>query len=224
MDVQILKAFLILTTDICRRYEIANLRKFMDMDKLGDCITVHLKSKNTALMNTVLTKFEMDRILKGYPPFYRRVFTTTGGITLEHPITNTDLIGRGAWVLAVGMTLSNGPIPSLHNMHRVTYRKNEAYSQGTLVMSAFRMIRHTLIQLQGYETTKHMKAGLVGSRDETIFAKQAIACVDLMLTSDYAQQQWVLKTQQIENSVLFESLVGECPCTYKCLGNDPHSS
>jgi len=224
MDMHTLKAFLILTTDICRTCEVANLRSLMDIQKSGDCITVHLKPRNTALLTNVLTKFDIGQILEGYPPFYRRVFTTAGGITLEHPITNTDLVGRGAWVLAVGMTLSNGSIPSLHNMHRVTHEKHEAYWQGTLVMSAFRMIRRTLTQLQEYEATKNMVSGAVGPLEETIFARQAIACVDLMMTSDYAQQEWVLKTRQIENSALFKSLIGECPCTHKCLGNDLHSS
>jgi hypothetical protein len=120
------------------------MQSLLEVKRFGQIATIHLKAAPSAPMGTKLTKFEMERMIEGYPPFYRRVFETTGNITLDHPITRTDHIGRGAWVLAVGMTNTNGAIPTMYNMQQVAHEQPYAFWRGTHVMSAFKMIQVTL--------------------------------------------------------------------------------
>jgi hypothetical protein len=150
-DVHALKAYLMLSSEICHKCETPDIITLLEIENFGGISTVHLKATVSVPMNPNLTKFEIDRFIEGYPPFYRSTLETIGGVPLNHPIEGTDDLEKGAWVLAVGMTTTNGPISAVYNMQRVTHEKPEAYWKGTLVMRAFKMIGLTLSQLKTYE-------------------------------------------------------------------------
>ena len=50
-----------------------------------------------------LTKHELERMLVGWPPWYRQSFQTRSGITVPFPIASNSDIPRAAWILAVGL-------------------------------------------------------------------------------------------------------------------------
>ncbi|KAH7364793.1 hypothetical protein BKA65DRAFT_144572 [Rhexocercosporidium sp. MPI-PUGE-AT-0058] len=184
--------------------------------------TLHLTRNSLIPINMSLTKYEVDRLVEGYPPFYRSTVTTTGAVKLTHPITKASHIGRGSWVLAVGMTTMNGHICSVHNMQRIVKRKAEAEWKGTLVMNAFKMIGRALNQLKDYEGTQgpHNRAGPAGG----LWSTAAISCFEMILSAEYSYYPWSLKQQEIERSPLFESIVGQYPCSSSCLGEAFHSA
>jgi hypothetical protein len=220
-DVHTLKAYLMLTSEICHKCETPDLATLLEIRTFDGISTVHLKATVPVPINPKLTKFEIDRFIEGYPPFYRSTFETTRGVSLNHPIEGTDDFGKGAWVLAVGMTTTNGPICAVHNMQRVTHEKPEAYWKGTLVMTAFKMIRHTLSEMAKYEEEQgpHPRPSL----SKTPWSVEAIYCYDKIIDPEFSAQPKALKYQQIEESALFKYVIGDCPCTSKCLGKEPHS-
>ena len=219
-DAQTLIAFLLLTVKTCRTCDTADMESILDIKAYGDIVTVHLESHPMAPANTNLTKFEIERMIDGYPPFYRSTFSVHnfGVVTdFKSPISNThhENISRGAWVLAVGLSVSDGPTPSLYNMKQLHQKNTDEYWKGTLVMSAFEMIGYTLNELKGYVARRIDVSG--GS------CEQALKCYNLMMRPDWSLKPWVLKVQEIESQALFGSLIGDCPCTRTCLGQDPHS-
>jgi hypothetical protein len=220
-DIHTLKAYIMLTSEICRKCETPDLATLLEIQTFDGISTVHLKATVPVPINPKLTKLEIDRFIEGYPPFYRSTLETTGGVSLNHPIEGTDDFGKGAWVLAVGMTTTNGPISAVYNMQRVTQEKPEAYWKGTLVMTAFKMIGHTLFQLKTYEEKQgpHPRP----SPSKTSWSADAIYCYDKIMDPEFSAQPKALKFQQIEESALFKDVVGECPCTYKCIGQEAHS-
>ena len=50
-----------------------------------------------------LTKHELERMLVGWPPWYRQSFQTRSGITVPFPIASNSDIPRAGWILAVGL-------------------------------------------------------------------------------------------------------------------------
>jgi hypothetical protein len=221
-DLQTLKAFIMLTAKICHTCESADPATLLEAQRIGDIFTVHLRATGPVPFNTALTRDDIDRFIEGYPPFYRSCFTTTGGITINYPtIPGPSYMGWGAWILAVGMATTNGPICSIHNMKRVTHEKPEAYWKGTLVMDAFVAIGRTLSQLELFEDSRGPHPQSNPSKHS--WAKDAVACFNMIMNEKYSSQPWVLKTQQIEQENLFKSVVGECPCSHKCIGTGAHS-
>jgi hypothetical protein len=220
-DVQTLKAYLLLTTDVCRTCETVDTVTLLEIQRSHGVITIHLPLSGPVPINPRLTKFEIDRIIEGYPPFYRENITTTGGVKVPFPTTNTDHVGRGAWVLSVGMTTSSGPTPSLYNMQRVSHERPNAYWRGTLVLTAFHMIGRTLTQLKAYEDSQGDHPRLNPSKHP--WSQDALTCFHIIMNSEYSSQPWPLKKEQVEGSELFKSLMGGCPCYHKCIGDSNHS-
>lgn len=222
IDVHTLEAFVVLTAGGLHASEPPNLARLLEMKSIGGIYTVHLKLDELVPINTTLIKNEIDRFIQGYPPFYRTTVTTTGGLVLNHPIAKAGHLGCGAWVLAVGMTISNGPTCLVHNMRRVTHEKPDAYWRGTAVMAAFQMFGRTLQKLKEYEETHgpHPRPG--PGRD--LWTTAAISCYDRMMTSEYSAYPWTWKKPLTERSPLFESVVGECPCIQGCIGNAAHAT
>lgn len=220
-DIQTLKAFLLLTMDVCRTCETVDTVALLEIQRFRGLITIHLPVSNPVPINPTLTKFEIDRIIEGYPPFYRENITTTGGVTLPFPTTNTDHVGRGSWVLSVGMTTSSGPTPSLYNMQRVSHEKPDAYWRGTLVLTAFHMIGRTLMQLKVYEDSQggHLRS----NPTKHAWSQDALTCFNMIMAPGYSSQPWALKKEQVEGSDLFKSVMGDCPCYRKCIGESNHS-
>jgi hypothetical protein len=50
-----------------------------------------------------LTKHELERMLDGYPPWYRNTFVTRGRVKLPFPISSLSDVSRGGWIVAVGL-------------------------------------------------------------------------------------------------------------------------
>lgn len=220
-DIQTLKAFLLLTADICQTCETMDAANLLKIQNLGGLVTIHLPTSGPMPSNAQFTKFEIDRIIEGFPPFYRAHFTTTGGITLPFPITNTNHIQRGAWVLSVGMTISSGPTPCLYNMQRISHEKMEVYWKGTHVLTSFHMIGRTLAQLEVYEDSQggHLRS----NPTKHLWCQDALTCFRMIMTSQYSSQPWALKKEQIETSDLFKSVMGDCPCYHTCIDRSEHS-
>jgi hypothetical protein len=220
-DVHTLKAYLMLTSEICHKCETPDLATLLEIQTIDGISTVHLKATVPIPINPKLSKFEIDRFIEGYPPFYRSALETTGGVSLSHPIEGTDDFGKGAWVLAVGLTTTNGPICALHNMQQVPHEKAGASWKGTLVMTAFKMIRHTLSEIAKYEEKQgpHPRP----SPSKTSWSAEAICCYDKIMDPEFSAQPKALKYQQIEESSLFKYVIGDCPCTSRCIGKESHS-
>ncbi|KAH9205123.1 hypothetical protein DL95DRAFT_417699 [Leptodontidium sp. 2 PMI_412] len=144
IDVQTLKVLLILTAEGNRTLETPDVTKSLDIRKIRGIQTVHLKTHGYRSINMSLTKQEVDRFVEGYPPFYSTIIKTTGGIYLEHPLNDSGKIGRGSWVLAVGMSTANGPVCTIHNMQTISSEKAEAGWEGLRGNSR---AAHTLVPL-----------------------------------------------------------------------------
>ncbi|KIM38520.1 hypothetical protein M413DRAFT_447749 [Hebeloma cylindrosporum] len=56
-----------------------------------------------------LTILEIDRLLRGYPPFYREVLSCNG-MRVPSPIRTDRDVSRGGWVIGAGLSFTN-PIP-----------------------------------------------------------------------------------------------------------------
>ncbi|KAG4434296.1 hypothetical protein IFR05_010209 [Cadophora sp. M221] len=222
IDVQTLKALIILTTEGTHTLETPDVTNSLDIRKVKGIQTVHLKPHSYRSINSSLTKQEVDRFIEGYPPFYRTIVKIIGGLYLDHPLNYSGEIGRGPWVLAVGMSTANGPVCSLHNMQNISSEKAEAGWEGTLVMAAFKMIARTLSQLKDYEEIRGPHARTGPARG--MWSTAAISCFEAIRSPEYILYLWSLKQQQIERSPLFESVVGECPCSYSCIRQSPHSA
>jgi len=224
-DVQTLKAFLILTADSCRSCERIDMETSLRVKQFDSTVTIRLPGPAAKTEATTASKYEVERMIEGYPPFYRSAFTTTGRIDLKHPIQDTDDMRRGAWVFAVGMSFSHNPVPSLHNMQQITEEKVDAPWKATEVFRACRMVGNTLSRLRDLEGRKpwhHRHPGLV--TDCLIkWTDHALHCYRVIMSVEYSLETWDVKTRRIEESHLFEPLVGACPCTSTCLGNKPHA-
>ncbi|KAH7400358.1 hypothetical protein BKA64DRAFT_480547 [Cadophora sp. MPI-SDFR-AT-0126] len=222
-DVHTLKALMMLAAKVCNDCDdkpdaVAQLR----VKNIGGLYTVHLNSAPSLPTSNGLTKEEMDLIIEGSQPFYRTTILTTGNLTLDFPMPNSTYSGRGAWILAVGMTTKIGPICSIYNMQRVTHEKTEAFWKGTLVMNAFKMIGRTLSQLGDFE-----RDNLPNPRrgpNKGLWSEAARTCFRTIMSTEYSYWPWSLKKQWIEQSALFESVVGQCPCTRSCIGDAEHSA
>lgn len=224
-DVQTLKAFLILTADSCHSCERIDIETSLRVKQFDSIVTIRLPGPTAKTEPTAASKFELDRMIEGYPPFYRSTFTTTDGIDLNHPIQNTNDMRRGAWVFAVGMSFSHDPVPSLHNMQQVTEEKVDASWKGTEVFRACKMVGDTLSRLKDLEGRKpwrHRHPGLL-TDCPLKWTDHALDCYHMIMSGEYSLEDWDVKTRRIEESHLFEPLIGECPCNSTCLGNKPHA-
>lgn len=218
-DVQTLKAYLLLTTDVSRTSEMAEQVNLLGIKRCSDLTLVHLPMRGGMPTNTKLTKFEINRMIEGYPPFFREHLTTTGGITLPFPITAADHITRGTWILSVGMTINSDPTPTLHNMQRINHEKLDVYWKGTLVLTAFNMIGRTLNQLFDYDQENYRNL----LTNEIDLIAHALSCFRMIMSPEYSSQPWALKKDQIEGSKLFESVMSGCPCYHMCICPAEHT-
>ncbi len=220
-DVQTLKALVILTAKVCNDCDDKpDIVKQLSIRNIGGLSTVHLTSPEPST-STTLTKEEVNRTIEGYPPYYRTTILTTRSVVLDFPMPNSTYAGRGAWILAVGMTTNIGPVCSVYNMQRVTHEKTEAFWKGTLVMSAFKMIGRTLSLFDDFEKGRsaHPRPG----PDQGSWSAAALICFDKIMSAEYSYWPWSLKKQWIEQSALFEAVVGDCPCMKSCIGDSQHS-
>ncbi|KAG0651056.1 hypothetical protein D0Z07_2309 [Hyphodiscus hymeniophilus] len=199
-------------TAYCRRLrtcETIDVKSMLDIRAFGNIVTVHLKTHPSAPKDTTLTKFEVERIVDGQPPFYRSTISIPGSRTihLKHPFNKNhhSSISRGGWVLAVGLSVGNDYIPCLYNMQQLRQKNSDEYWKGTLVWSAFEMIGHTLEQLRAFY---HSPGVILDVKSGVLYCDQALDCYYLMVKSDWSLRPHELKTKDIESKALFRSLVG----------------
>ncbi|KAI0131659.1 hypothetical protein F4776DRAFT_671640 [Hypoxylon sp. NC0597] len=64
---------------------------------------VHIQGSIQHQHSDKLTKVELQRLLSGYPPWYRETFVTRANIELPFPISSERDIGRAGWIIAVGL-------------------------------------------------------------------------------------------------------------------------
>ncbi|KAI2630747.1 hypothetical protein GGR54DRAFT_167462 [Hypoxylon sp. NC1633] len=64
----------------------------------------HLRGTFQSERCQMLTKATLERMLSGYPPWYRETYTTRAKIDVPFPIASESDIPRGGWIIAVGLT------------------------------------------------------------------------------------------------------------------------
>ncbi|MCJ1472236.1 hypothetical protein MMC13_000883 [Lambiella insularis] len=95
---RVLLAYLIATVR-CNNFELSS---YLQIQKQDNLIVCHLELPNRILD---LTKNEIERMLDGWPPFYREFFTSPEGHALRSPMTRYEHLKRPGWIMAVGMGL-----------------------------------------------------------------------------------------------------------------------
>jgi hypothetical protein len=85
-----------------------------------------------------LTRNDVEGILRGYPPFYRRRLITMNGEIVEHPIRNIDDVQRGGWIVAIG--LCKPFIAGKHRMRNPDLGQEERLAHLLHVIRPFRRI------------------------------------------------------------------------------------
>ena len=95
---RVVLAYLIATVR-CNDFDPAS---YLQVQEQEDHIICHLKGPDRILD---LTKIELDRILDGWPPFYREHFKSPEGHPLESPMVRYEQMKRPGWIMAVGLGL-----------------------------------------------------------------------------------------------------------------------
>jgi len=73
-----------------------------------------------------LTILEVDRLLRGYPPFYREVLNCNG-MRVPSPIRTDRDVSRGGWVIGAGLSSTN-PIPVyVDTFHKASTVRGEVF-------------------------------------------------------------------------------------------------
>lgn len=73
---------------------------YIDIQEQHGLIIAHLGRAERVLE---LTREEVERILAGWPPFYRQSFLSHEGHLLESPLTVFDHLRRPGWIVAIGL-------------------------------------------------------------------------------------------------------------------------
>lgn len=95
-EARVILAFLLITVR-CNNF---NISEYVEIRKQGNFVICHLKQPNRILH---LTKDEIDRMLEGWPPFYRSSFESPEGYILQSPITSYEHLKRPGWIVAIGI-------------------------------------------------------------------------------------------------------------------------
>ena len=74
----------------------------VDVETIGADTVAHIEGPFRSERQS-LTKYELERMLVGWPPWYRQTFQTKSGITVPFPIDDDCDIPRAGWILAVGL-------------------------------------------------------------------------------------------------------------------------
>lgn len=72
------------------------------VETIGADIVIHIEGPFRRERQS-LTKHELERMLVGWPPWYRQSFQMRSGITVPFPIASDSDIPRAGWILAVGL-------------------------------------------------------------------------------------------------------------------------
>jgi hypothetical protein len=73
---------------------------YLELSEENGVVLAHLGPAHRVLD---LTKDEVDKILDGWPPFYRETFTSLEGHVLMSPLKTFDQVRRPAWIVAIGL-------------------------------------------------------------------------------------------------------------------------
>jgi len=158
VDVQTLKAYLMLAQgDPSYSFQLDQDQPLIHFKHIQDVLTAHLTTRGTTYFPPccLITKDDLDCLLHGYPPFYRKIFSLTDGTrsmssspttelgpSLTSPIKDLSDIHRAGWIVACG--LSNFPPVGLHTMAPSNMPSENCFWKDTVVRSSFRRFQRAL--------------------------------------------------------------------------------
>lgn len=161
-DVQTLKAYLMLVErDDLLYFGLDVDQSPVHFKQVRNVLTAHLTTRSTTYDAPccLMTKDDLDCLLHGCPPFYRKTFSLTdGGIardssqtpelgpSLTSPIKDPSDIPRAGWIVACG--LSDFPPVGLHTMAPSDKPSENCFWKDTVVRSSFRRFYRALENLK----------------------------------------------------------------------------
>lgn len=101
-EAKVVLAYFVCTARV-KRFAAEQLGSRMDYVELRQEKGLVLAHVGPAQRMLDLTKDELDKILDGWPPFYRKTFTSIEGHLLENPLTSFDQVRRPGWIVAIGL-------------------------------------------------------------------------------------------------------------------------
>jgi hypothetical protein len=75
--------------------------QYVELQERDGLVVAHLGRAEKSLPD--LTKVDIERILAGWPPFYRETFTSLEGHRLASPVLTHDHVRRPGWIIAIGL-------------------------------------------------------------------------------------------------------------------------
>jgi hypothetical protein len=108
VDTQFIKAFVLLAMNHVNTPLEIEASRHNDSGEVLVHISLHLNQLNHFFQRN-LSILEIDRLLRGYPPFYREVLNCNG-MRVPSPIRTDRDVSRGGWVIGAGLSSTN-PIP-----------------------------------------------------------------------------------------------------------------
>jgi hypothetical protein len=81
----------------------------VELREIHSILVAHVRRRLQGHAKT-LTKNEVEKLMTGYPPFYREKITLEHGPAIDFPIRNDSDITRGGWVIAVGLWKLREPL------------------------------------------------------------------------------------------------------------------
>lgn len=95
---------------------------YVMFDRRADGLTVCHLGPPDRVEQLVLTPYEIQQILKGWPPFYREKFQTLEKYGFVHLMLQVSDIRRLAWIVATGLGRIRSIDVYVNNEMRSTYR------------------------------------------------------------------------------------------------------
>ena len=156
VDIQTLRSYLMLAEEEPKFFD--HDQPLIKFQYVQDVLTAHLTTK--AILggpaSCSMTKDDLNCLLHGYPPFYRKTFrmtngtlltspTTDPGTTLTSPIKDSSDIPRAGWIVACG--LSNIVSVGRHTMMPSNMPTENCFWKDTVVRSSFRRFQRALENL-----------------------------------------------------------------------------
>ncbi|KDR82094.1 hypothetical protein GALMADRAFT_240585 [Galerina marginata CBS 339.88] len=118
-------------------FELGNLVIAAERHEESGEVVVHLIPHGFVDNHLDLTPHEIECLLAGYPPYYRE-YLECYGHRVPSPIRSDADVYRGGWVVGVGLSASNYPLP----LYFDTFRFRETYEwRGNMFWRALTRVR-----------------------------------------------------------------------------------
>ncbi|KAI3324364.1 hypothetical protein HD806DRAFT_66423 [Xylariaceae sp. AK1471] len=111
-DARTVLAFILCTVDEKRSFSSWHPRSLafddtrVELETLDGTTVAHVRGRCRDIRKA-LTKIELERMLSGYPPWYREKFVTRAKHEVPFPISDEKDIPRAGWIIAVGLMDDN---------------------------------------------------------------------------------------------------------------------